>query len=86
MSDPMEAFRARFRDRCRGELPILRDPAHPDFRTTVHKLNGAAGTFGYAEISALADRVDEALANGRTADPADVQALVSAVEALVTPA
>ena len=86
MSDPMAAFRARFLDRCRAELPILRDPAHPDFRKTVHGLNGAAGTFGFPDISAKAEPVDEALADGRPPDPADIEALITTVEAALRPA
>ena len=86
MNDPMAAFRARFLDRCRAELPILRDPAHPDFRKTVHGLNGAAGTFGFPEISALAEPVDAALADGRAPDPADIGKLIASVEAAIRPA
>lgn len=86
MSDPMEAFRARFRDRCRDELAILRDPGHPDFRKTVHGLNGAGGVFGYPQISALAEPVDAALADGRAADPADIDRLIAGIEDLVRPA
>ena len=86
MSDPMAAFRARFLDRCQTEIPILRDPAHPDFRKTVHGLSGAAGTFGFPEISARAEPVDEALADGRSPDPADIEALIAAVEAALRPA
>lgn len=86
MSDPMEAFRARFRDRCRDELAILRDRGHPDFRKTVHGLNGAAGTFGYGEISTLAEPIDAALADGREPADGDIEKLIAAVEALVTSA
>lgn len=81
MSDPMAAFRARFLDRCRGELEVLRDPAHPDFRRTVHGLAGGAGVFGYPRISELADVVDQALADGRVASDADLEALIAEVEA-----
>ena len=81
--DAMEALRARFVERCRGELAILRDPAHPEFRRTVHGLAGGAGVFGFPRISELADVVDQALADGRPADPADLEALIEEVEAVV---
>ncbi|HEX6865955.1 MAG TPA: Hpt domain-containing protein, partial [Caulobacteraceae bacterium] len=80
-TDPMAAFRARFLDRCRGELAILADPSHPDFRRVVHGLAGGAGVFGYPVISERADVVDQALAEGRPADPAALAALVEEIEA-----
>jgi len=81
MSDPMEALRARFLDRCRDELEVLRDPAHADFRRVVHGLAGGAGVFGYPKISERADVVDQALADGQPADPAALSALIEEIEA-----
>lgn len=86
MSDPMEALRARFLGRCRGELDTLRDPTHADFRRIVHGLAGGAGVFGYPKISERADVVDQALADGQPVDPAALSALIEEVEAALRPA
>ena len=81
----MEELGARFLERCRGDLIVLRDPGHPEFRHTVHGLAGGAGVFGYPQISRLANVIDEALAEGRAVDLADLDALVAEVEAAVRP-
>lgn len=58
---------ARFRLRCRAEhdeLLALRDAGdgdHPRVKQLAHGLAGAGGTFGFAEISSRARRVEEAL-------------------------
>ena len=82
----MAALGARFLERCRSDLAVLRHPGHPEFRRTVHGLAGTGGVFGYPQISRLANVIDEALADGRAADPADLDALAAEVEAAVRPA
>lgn len=82
-----EALRARFVRRCARDLPVLEagleDRADPDaLRSTVHRLSGAAGTFGYAELSRLAGAVDDRLVVGEIVPRADLVQLVEAVRVL----
>lgn len=84
--DPLAAVRVRFLERCRGDLATLQaakaDPAlqaQEAFRTAVHRLSGAAGTFGYMNISDLAGDLDNDLHDGR---PIDGEALGRLVESL----
>jgi HPt (histidine-containing phosphotransfer) domain-containing protein len=62
------ALRERFLARSRGDLELveaaLPDPDAVDreeLRRTIHRLAGAAGTFGFAELSRLAGEADDAL-------------------------
>jgi HPt (histidine-containing phosphotransfer) domain-containing protein len=63
--DPLAALRSRFIARGAEDLATLRghlDGASLDattLRFTVHRLAGAAGTFGYAEISEAAGKAED---------------------------
>jgi HPt (histidine-containing phosphotransfer) domain-containing protein len=84
-----QALRARFVQRCREDLPIIERAAAGEavdpeaLRMTVHRLSGAAGTFGYPELSGLAGAVDDELIERGEAGPRAIAALVEAVRALV---
>lgn len=83
MSDPLAPLRAKFIERCRDDLEVLR--GGPDAGAaphTVHRLAGAGGVFGYPEISDLARRLDDQAHAGEAFDPADFRALTDALEAL----
>lgn len=89
--DPLEALRHRFRRRCLDDLHTLRgalaDPARaPDstFATAMHRLSGAAGSFGYRELSRLAAVVDDELAQARTPTPANLERLERELEAVAS--
>jgi HPt (histidine-containing phosphotransfer) domain-containing protein len=61
-------LRERFLERCKGDLTEIEaaaaSPATMDraaVRATVHRLAGAAGTFGFAKLSATAGVADDVL-------------------------
>ncbi len=85
--DRYEALRRRFVERCREDLVVLEQATAGAveagaLRSTVHRLSGAAGTFGYLELSRLAGEVDDALIEDGKADAAQLAALVEAVRVL----
>lgn len=82
MTDAIELLRARFLDRCRTDLEQLGglEPDHPDVGMIAHRLAGAAGSFGYPEISEAAAVVDDRARYGPTPSSADVHAMARAME------
>ena len=92
MTDVLAALRARFRERCAGDVTRLQDLLARDelgaeaLRNLVHSLSGAAGTFGFPEISLAAGAVDDAFAAGGTPTRDQVDQLIRTMEAaLVRP-
>lgn len=84
--DRLAPLRARFVERAAGDLEILRAEA-PDAETrlyVVHRLAGAAGLFGFGDISKLASIVDDQLQDGGEPEAADLAALIAALEALAS--
>lgn len=81
------ALRARFVERCAGDLRVLEEAQAGGIeadvlRATVHRLSGAAGTFGYPALSELAGVIDDRLVEKLWPTPAELGALVEAVRAL----
>jgi HPt (histidine-containing phosphotransfer) domain-containing protein len=73
-------LRERFLDRCRQDLEVIRVERDPErLRAVVHRLAGAAGTFGYSELSAEAGEVDDALVEGKTPSAEAMDRLVSRI-------
>ena len=70
MSTPaerLEQLKLRFLERTRGDLDIIRTERDPErLRAVVHRLSGAAGTFGYTSLSVAAGEVDDQLMTKRT--------------------
>jgi len=66
VTDPLEALRAQFIDRCRTDLARLKAlPEHDDEVTSiVHRLAGAAGSFGFPQVSRIAAEIDLLTSNG----------------------
>ncbi len=66
--DPLAPLRARFRDRCAEDAVHLRahlaGKADAELEHRIHRLAGAAGTFGYAELGEHAQAADAAFAAG----------------------
>lgn len=60
MTDFLEALRAQFIDRCRADLARLETLPDGDDEVTliVHRLAGAAGSFGFPEVSRIAGEID----------------------------
>jgi HPt (histidine-containing phosphotransfer) domain-containing protein len=83
-------LRTRFLARSRDDLRTLRqwskggargDDAH---HRILHRLAGAAGTFGFQEISARAKAVEDELAEGRAATGPSLRALLEALAEATT--
>lgn len=88
IEDRYQALRRRFIERCRQDLAVLeaalaRDVADPALRATVHRLSGAAGTFGFPELSRIAGAMDDALIEHGRTEPAELARLIDAVRALI---
>lgn len=85
-----QALRTRFVERSRADLPVLlaaaAEPAGdvPALRMVVHRMSGAAGTFGFPEISRLAGEVDDQLIETGSVDLDVLLALTRAVEGLTS--
>ncbi|MFN3536947.1 MAG: Hpt domain-containing protein [Brevundimonas sp.] len=92
MTDMLAALKAKFLERCAGDLDRLERLMASDglgsdeMRFLAHSLSGAAGTFGFPEISAAAAVADEAFADGGTPEHAEARHLAEALKrALPTP-
>jgi HPt (histidine-containing phosphotransfer) domain-containing protein len=88
----MAELQARFLERCVGDLQRLEaalareDLAPDDLRPLIHGLSGAAGTFGFPEVSAAAGFADDAYAAGGAPNRAQLEAVATAVRrALIIP-
>jgi HPt (histidine-containing phosphotransfer) domain-containing protein len=78
------ALRRRFLDRCQEDLEVIRHERDPSrLRPVVHRLAGAAGTFGFTELSAEAGEVDDTLVEGQTPAPEAIDRLTSQIERAV---
>jgi HPt (histidine-containing phosphotransfer) domain-containing protein len=82
-SDPLAPLKLRFRDRARADAEALEAAlAGADqgrIEALVHGLAGAAGLFGFADIGALARRIDTRFAEGEIPSPAEVEGLIAAI-------
>ncbi len=85
MTDPLERLQRQFIARCRAELEQLRTlAAHdPELGLIAHRLAGAAGSFGYQEVSETAAVVDDRTRYGRGPAPDEIQALIQSLEKAV---
>jgi HPt (histidine-containing phosphotransfer) domain-containing protein len=85
----MEAFKARFRDRCAIDLASLEALLNEGVRSgdglrrIAHGLSGAGGTFGFPAVSEAAAPVDDALIEGRPATDAEFEGLIAALRDVV---
>ena len=69
MSDPLAALKMRFRVRAAADLDRLTrlwadEPETPELRALIHDLAGAAGIFGFPDLSAAALEIDNRHASG----------------------
>ena len=87
--DPLAALRSRFIARGAEDLAALRghlDGAPLDataLRFTVHRLAGAAGTFGYAEISEAAGKAEDDILDRPGQSDASLRHLIEVLGRLV---
>lgn len=88
MTDPIAALRSLFVERCRDDLRDirrLRDRSDPDaLRAIVHRLAGAAGLFGFPDISRAALIVDQQIRYDHEILEADVELLLALLVELST--
>ena len=82
-------LRRRFRLRCLDDLAVLcaarqssTGLASSEFGIMVHRLSGAAGSFGYDELSRLARAIDDLLMQDEVPGVADLDRLQTALEAV----
>lgn len=77
----MANLRLRFLARAAQDAARLREPG-AEIDVIVHRLAGAAGVFGFDNVSRLASIVDVQIHEGGSPAPEDLAALVAAVDAL----
>lgn len=82
-----DTLKARFVTRCASDLLVLEQALEgladrEQLRMTVHRMAGAAGTFGYHDLSRLAGAIDDRLVAGQDPDRSELVALVEAVRVL----
>ena len=78
--DPDGSFRARLEADCAAVASLDSGGDLSPLREIVHRLAGAAGTFGYPELGDVAISLDEAFRDGRVAEPRDVDQLRAVLE------
>lgn len=89
MSDVLAGLRARFLERCVADLERLDrlmregDQDTGEMQTLVHGLAGAAGTFGFPDISEAAGECDDAFACGDAPDREMLERLAATLKAAV---
>ena len=86
LAEAMDRLRERFLVRAAGDLVDLRrwardPPAHAeDLHALVHRLAGAAGTFGFHRLSDLAKCAEDALVAGASSPKAALEGLIEDLE------
>ncbi len=85
MTDPLEALRAQFIDRCRADLARLKSLPEDDEEVTliVHRLAGAAGSFGFAEVSRIAGEIDLRTRHGARPSRRELDDLIDGLRHMV---
>lgn len=92
MSDVFAGLQARFVARCADDLVRFRqliatgDLECDEARALAHSLAGAGATFGFPLISTAAGRLDDAYVERRRPSDTDANALVVALDQIVTAA
>lgn len=85
MTDPLSALRAQFIDRCRADLAGLETLPSDDAEAAliVHRLAGAAGAFGFPEVSRIAAEIDLRTRNGVRPSESDLEPLKAGLRGLI---
>lgn len=81
MTDRLSELRAKFLARCGEDAAALREVEGDARRRIVHRIAGAAGMFGFADLGAMAGRIDDAMAAGDDVSDDEMAALAAALEA-----
>lgn len=89
MTDPMAALRSMFVERCRADLLQLRcsaDVGDTDALGAIaHRLAGAAGSFGFPDISVAALAVDQQIRENRVVSGSDMERLLALLGEISSP-
>ncbi len=84
VQENLQRLRQRFLDRSSGELYALKTERDPEaLRPIVHRMAGAAGTFGFPELSRMAGELDDALIEGKRVGDAELGPLIAELERLL---
>lgn len=91
MTDPRARFnelRDRFLIRCLEDRDTIARAqegyTQPEIlRFAVHRLAGAAGTFGFPDLSRVAAEIDDLLVEGKPVPDADFERLLNAIDAVL---
>ncbi|RZJ32538.1 MAG: hypothetical protein EON85_00730 [Brevundimonas sp.] len=82
-TDVLAEIRVRFRERALADADTLsaalKGGDNGQIEALAHGLAGAAGIFGFTDVSALAKAVDQRFADGETPSPAQIEALIAAI-------
>lgn len=88
--DRLQALKDRFLARSAGDLEVIekaraeaQSVSREDLRQVVHRLAGAAGTFGYAELSRIAGEADDALVLNQADVSPELTRLAEALRAVL---
>lgn len=90
LEDALASLRGRFVARCADDLTDLRRwagepaPAPADIHPLVHRIAGAAGTFGFADLSERAKRLEDALVVGDFGRGGEISNLLEGLEQLTS--
>lgn len=81
MSDPLSALRPLFRARAAADRDRLtrlwaESPASPEVASVIHDIAGAAGVFGFTDLSAVARELNDCLVAGDRPDSARMAQLL----------
>lgn len=89
MTDPMAALRSLFVERCQSDLLQLQrlaDGGDADARGAIaHRLAGAAGSFGFPDISAAALAVDQQIRENGAVSGSDMERLLALLGEISSP-
>lgn len=82
MNDALAILREQFLERCRSDfVQLSRCRADSEaFASLVHRLAGAAGSFGFPQVSAAAGVVDLRIRNREEPTSAEFEGLMEALE------
>ena len=89
MTDPMAALRSLFVERCQADLLQLRrfaDVGDTDALGAIaHRLAGAAGSFGFPDISVAALAVDQQIRENGAVSGSDMERLLALLGEIPSP-
>lgn len=83
--DPDNAFRDRLEEYRYSLMSLNAARDATEIAVICHRLAGAAGTFGFAELGEVAMTIDDRLRDGRGATAMETKMLIEALERALAP-